>query len=61
VASIGRVTISIRDLKRSRLLVQELTELERHLVGRKQYESASRLNHALRRFTSAVDQDDRRE
>jgi hypothetical protein len=52
MATLGRVKIEVTGMKRARLLVLELTELERDLAADGQREYAVRINHALKRFTN---------
>jgi hypothetical protein len=52
MAAIGTVKIEVTGLKRARLLVLELTEVERDLARDGHREYAVRINHALRRFTN---------
>jgi hypothetical protein len=53
--AVGKVEITIRDLKQAKLLIFELNELERSLVQAGDQHHARKLNHALRRFISSFD------
>jgi hypothetical protein len=51
MASLGTIKIEVTGMPRARLLVVELTEIERELGREGLSEYAVRINHALKRFT----------